>query len=70
MDRNKITMYKLKDIARDNNLKKWSKLKKDDLINYILAEVPSENLPLELRSRRPPSPRPQRPPSPRPQRES
>lgn len=67
MDFDSMTVPQLKDIARANNLKNWSKLKKVDLIQFLIDNVPGG-----ARGARPPSrgrgrtPR-RRTPSPRPQ---
>ena len=60
MDFDSMTVPQLKDIARANNLKNWSKLKKADLIQFLIDNVPGG-----ARGGRPPSGRP-RTPSPRP----
>ena len=70
MDFESMTVPQLKDIARVNNLKNWSKLKKADLIQFLIDNVPGG-----ARGGRPPSrgrgtprrrtPSPRRPPSPR-----
>jgi hypothetical protein len=66
MDFESMTIPQLKDIARANNLKKWSKLKKADLIQFLIDNVPGG-----ARGGRPPSPsrgrgRTPRRPSPQP----
>lgn len=80
MDFDSMTVTQLKDIARANNLKNWSKLKKVDLIQFLIDNVPASRPPSRGRGatprrrtpspRRPSSPRPRspspRPPSPRP----
>lgn len=40
MDFDSMTVPQLKDIARANNLKNWSKLKKADLIQFLIDNVP------------------------------
>lgn len=70
-----MTVPQLKDIARSNNLKNWSRLKKADLIQFLIDNVPRGAVgglpPSRGRGRTPrrrspsPAPRP-RTPSPRP----
>ena len=75
MDYESMTVPQLKDIARSNNLKNWSRLKKADLIQFLIDNVPRGAVgglpPSRGRGRTPrrrspsPAPRP-RTPSPRP----
>ncbi len=61
-DFHSMTVAQLKDIARQNNLKNWSKLKKADLIQFLVDNIGGR------RRRRSPSPPPRRSPSPPPRR--
>ena len=40
MDYESMTVPQLKDIARSNNLKNWSRLKKADLIQFLIDNEP------------------------------
>lgn len=66
MDFDSMTVPQLKDIARANNLKNWSKLKKADLIQFLIDNVPGGAEEGDPSGRpRTPSPRPRsRSPSP------
>ena len=63
-DFHSMTVAQLKDIARQNNLKNWSKLKKADLIQFLVDNIGGRRRCPSPR-RRSPSPPPRRSPSPR-----
>ena len=49
MDLNKMSMVQLRALAKENNLRGYSRLRKNDLINMIFESLKAMNLKMKIK---------------------